>query len=288
MTRDRLLQLISIYAKIIIGSAIYAAGFIFFLYPNSIVTGGVTGVAMIVNYLTRLPVGLLVIILNIPLFALAWKKFGTAFMLSSLVGMVASSILMDVFGILSLAITSDSLLASVYGGFVTGVGLGLVLSANASTGGVDIVAKLLRRRYQYINFGTLILLLDAVIIAVFAVISRKYDSAMFAIISMFIASKVIDFVLYGAASCKVCYIITDESMAVRDAITRHLDRGVTFLRGEGGYSGREKQVILCVIKYQQIVDLKRLVREIDENAFIIISESREVFGNGFLSIHSND
>jgi len=287
MARDRLLQLITIYAKIILGSAIYAAGFRFFLYPNSIVTGGVTGVAMILNYLSELPVGLLVIILNIPLFALAWKRFGTAFMVSSLAGMMSSSILMDVFGALSFVVTSDSLLASVYGGFVTGMGLGLVLSANATTGGVDIVAKFLRQKYQYINFGTLILFLDAVIIAAYAVVSRKYDSAMFAIISMFIASKVIDFALYGAASCKVCYIITDESRAVRDAITRHLDRGVTFLRGEGGYSGKEMQVILCVIKQQQIVDLKRLVREIDENAFIIISDSREVFGNGFLSIHSN-
>lgn len=288
MTRDRLLQMAAMYGRIIIGSALYAAGFRFFLYPNSIVVGGVTGIAMILNYLTQLPVGVLAIILNIPLFAVAWKRFGIGFIISSLVGMLVSSTLLDMFGMLSLVITSDSLLASVYGGIITGLGLGLVLSANSTTGGIDIVAKLLRARFQYINFGTLILALDAAIIIVFAVVSRKYDSAMFAIISMFIASKVIDLVLYGAASCKVCYIIIDESAAVKDAITKHLDRGVTLLRGEGGFSGKEKQVILCVIKYQQILDLKKLVREIDENAFIIISESREVFGNGFLNIYSND
>ena len=279
--KKRLATYCADYAKIIIGSLLYAVGFEFFLYPNAITTGGVTGVAMIINYLSGFPVGVMTMIINIPLFAFSWKKFGLKFIIASLVGTVLSSVFVDLLATLQVEVTHEPLLGAIYGGLIKGFGLGLVYHTGATTGGVDIVAKFLRRRYQYINFSTFILGLDVVVILAFALIFQRYDSAMYAIICMFIASKVIDLVLYGAINSKVCYIITDESVRVKDAIVTELGRGVTFLHGEGAWSGREKNIILCVIKHSQIVELKKLVQAIDGKAFMIVSDSREVFGKGF-------
>ena len=267
--------------KIVVGTALYAVGFRFFLYPNAVVTGGVTGIAMIINYLTRFPVGVMTIIINIPLFAFSWKEFGLKFLLASLAGTVLASVFVDLFALIPLEITREPLLGAIYGGLLEGLGLGIVYHAGATTGGVDIVAKFLRTRYQHINFSTFILGLDVLVILAFALIFRKYEAAMYAIICMFISSKVIDLVLFGAVNSKVCYIITDESEGVKDAIVNELSRGVTFLHGEGAWSGKEKNVILCVIKQNQIVELKKLVQRIDEKAFMIVSDSREVFGQGF-------
>lgn len=280
MEQQRGRQLL-LWVKIVLGSALYAAGFQFFLYPNSITTGGVTGIAMIINYLTGLPVGVMTIVINIPLFVFSWKKFGMQFIIGSLAGMLLSSMFVDLFAMSPLEITHEPLLGAIYGGLIKGLGLGLVYHAGATTGGVDIVAKFLRRKYQHINFSTFILGLDAAVVLAFAVIFQKYDSAMYAIICMFIASKMIDLVLYGAVNSKICYIITDESIAVKDAIVSVLGRGVTYLHGAGAWSGKEKNVILCVIKQSQIVELKQLVKAIDEQAFLIVSDSREVFGKGF-------
>ena len=274
-------QWIAVYLKILIGSALYAAGFQFFLYPNAIATGGVTGIAMIINFFSGFPVGVMTLIINVPLFLFSWKKFGLGFILASLAGTVLSSVMVDLFAMIPLEVTHEPLLGAIYGGIIKGLGLGIVYHTGATTGGVDIVAKFLHRRHQHINFSTFILGLDAAVIVAFAVLFRRYDSAMYAIICMFIASKVIDLVLYGAVNSKVCYIITDKSEEIKDGIVNALHRGVTFLHGEGAWSGQEKHVILCVIKQSQIVELKHLVSAVDDRAFVIVSDSREVFGNGF-------
>jgi len=164
----------------------------------------------------------------------------------------------------------------------------MIYHAGATTGGTDIVAKLLRRCFQHLNFSTFLLALDVAVIALFAVIFHKYDSAMYAVICMFIVSKMIDLVLFGAVNSKVCYIVTDESSAMKTAIMQQLQRGVTFLHGQGGWSGAEKEVILCVIKQHQIVQLRKLVGGVDDRAFVIVCDSREVFGKGFADIGSED
>lgn len=273
--------------KVVAGSLIYAVGFQFFMYPNDIVTGGVTGIAMIINYLTHFPVGMLTIVMNIPLFIFSWKKFGLRFLLYSLISMLLCSVFVDLLAQLPVAVTTEPMLGAIYGGIIHGLGMGLVFQTGATTGGMDIVAKFLRRKYQHINIGTIILLLDVAVIGAFAVIFKLYDRAMYALICMFATTKVIDFVLYGAVNSKVCYIITDRSAALKDAIMAELERGVTFLHGQGAYSHQEKNIILCVIKQRQIVELKQLVKELDENAFVIVSDSREVFGKGFSYIDSD-
>ena len=273
--------------KIIFGSFLYAVGFQFFMYPNDIVTGGLTGIAMIINYLTSLPVGVLTIVMNIPLFLYSWKKFGLRFILYSMASTVLCSVFVDLLAQLPVEVTHEPLLGAIYGGIIHGFGMGLVFQTGATTGGMDIVAKVLRRKYQHINIGTIILILDIAVIGSFALIFRLYDRAMYALICMFATTKVIDFVLYGAINSKVCYIITDESERIKDAIMDGLERGVTFLHGKGAYSHQEKDIILCVIKQRQIVELKQLVKVIDENAFVIVSDSREVFGKGFSYIDSD-
>ncbi len=275
------------YALIILGSVLFAAGFQFFLYPNSIIVGGVSGIAMIINYLTELPVGVLNIVLNIPLFILAWRHFGTKFIVSSFVGMMLSSVLVDLFALTNYCPTDDMLLACIIGGAVKGFGLGIIYYAGTTTGGTDIVAKFVRLKFPYINFGTLLMLTDAVIIIAFAVIFKQIEGAMYAVISMFVVSKVIDLVLYGIDNSNVCYIISEKSDQLVKDITDRLHRGVTILEGEGAYSHRNKQVLLCVVKRTQIADIRKIIRNIDENAFFIITDAKNVFGKGFGDISDN-
>lgn len=269
------------YALVALGSALFAAGFQFFLYPNSIIVGGVSGIAMIINYLVGLPVGIMTIVLNIPLFIIAWKHFGGKFIISSLVGMLLSSVLVDILAVIDYSPTDDMLLACLIGGAIKGLGLGLIYYAGATTGGTDIIAKFVRLRFPYINFGTIVLLTDAVIIIAFAAIFDRVEAAMYAVIAMFVVSKVIDLVLYGIDNSSVCYIISENSEQLVKDITDKLHRGVTILTGEGAYSHRDKQVLLCVIKRTQIADIRKIIKSIDENAFFIVSDAKNVFGKGF-------
>ena len=269
------------YLLIVVGAALFAAGFQFFLYPNSIIVGGVSGIAMIINLLTKLPVGLLTIVLNIPLFIIAWRYFGTGFIVSSLVGMLLSSVFVDLFALLSISPTNDMLLACIIGGAVKGLGLGIVYYAGATTGGTDIIAKFIRLRFPYLNFGTVVLITDCFIIVAFAAIFNKVESAMYAVITMFVVSKVVDLVLYGIDNSSVCYIISEKSDQLVTDITDRLHRGVTILEGEGAYSHQNKQVLLCVVKRTQIADIRKMIKSIDENAFFIITDAKNVFGKGF-------
>ena len=284
MNRKKLLDYSLMYLKIVLGAALYAFGFQHFLFPNNVVASGVVGISTIINHLTGFPVGIMTIIINVPLFLISWRHFGLKFIIASGTAMLVSSLLVDAFAIMDFAATHDPLLAAVYGGVIRGIGLGLIYTTSATAGGTDIIAKFLRRKYQYINFSTFLLSMDIVIFLAFAIIFGKLDSAMYSAICMFIASQVIDIVLYGAVNSKVCYVITDESVAVKNAIVERLHRGVTYIHGEGAWSGQEKNIILCVIKRSQIVELKKLIREIDEGAFMIVSDSREVFGKGFTYI----
>lgn len=271
----------------VFGAAIYAVGIAWFFRPVSMVSGGVTGIAMVINLITHWPVGVMIIILNIPLFILALKKYGLQFMLNSLVGMAAGAIFIDLLSMVKVEITTDPLLAAIYGGVITGLGCGIVYSAGSTQGGTDVLSKLLRERLPYINFGTFILAMDAVIVAVYALLFKKYDIAMYTVIAVFIATKVIDTVLYGVSQSKLCHIISEYSEEIKADIVSSLHRGVTMLNGKGAYSGQPKQILLCVVKRQQIVEIKRIVKNIDKSAFVIITDTRDVFGKGFTSINSN-
>ncbi len=282
---NKVLKTILKYLVIVAGSAIYAVGFQFFMFPNSIVAGGIAGVSMIINHFTNLPVGVMTIIMNIPLFAVAWRYFGKDFLFGSFAGMVLSSVFVDLFSLAGIISTTDPMLASIIGGVIKGFGLGVIYFVGATTGGIDIVAKFLRRKNPHINFGTIILIIDVVIIVAYAVILNKHESAMYSVIAMFVVSKVIDLVLYGIDNSCICYIISENSEElIQDIISGHMHRGVTVLEGEGAYSHKKKHIIMCVIKRNQIAELRKLVRTVDERAFFIVSDAKNVFGNGFENI----
>ena len=273
--------------KILLGSAIFAVGIQWFFHPAALLSGGVTGIAMVINYLTSAPTCVMLAALNLPLFVIALKKYGWRFMGGSLLGTIASSLFIDLLSLVNISVTAEPLLAAIYGGIITGLGLGLVYSTGSTTGGTDILAKLIREKFPYVNFGTMILVLDAVIIAAYALIFGKYENAMYTVIAVYIAARVIDLVLYGASQSKLCHIISEYSDEIKAAIVDKLNRGVTVLSGKGAYSGQDKQILLCVVKRQQIVEIKKIVKNIDKKAFVIVTDTRDVFGEGFGDISVN-
>ena len=285
LEKKKALKYIMKYLVIVLGAAVYAVGFQFFLFPNAIVSGGLVGIAMIINVFTSLPVGMLTFVMNVPLFLVAWKHFGLDFLLSSLAGVALSALLVDLFALKSFVATNDPMLASIIGGVIKGAGLGMIYYVGATTGGVDIVAKFLRQRHAHIQFGTLILILDFVIIAAYAFVLGRYESAMYSLIAMFVVSKVIDLVLYGIDNSSVCYIISEHSDELITEITSgRVHRGVTILNGAGAYSGKPEKILMCVIKRNQISEFRRLIRSIDPHSFCIVTDAKDVFGKGFENI----
>lgn len=277
------------YIIIVLGAAIGAIGFQFFMFPNSIVSGGLTGIAQIINRLTGLPVGVLSIVMNVPLFIIAWRQFGNQFIIDSFIGTALFSVFIDLSSMLNIVATNDPMLGSIIGGVIKGIGLGAIYYVGATTGGVDIVARILRRKYPYINFGTFILILDAVVISAYALIFHIVESAMYSLICMFVVSKAVDLVLYGLDNSSIVYIVSHQTDVIVQEITSgNLHRGVTLLHAEGAYTHEERQVIMCVIKRPQIAEIRRLVRTIDDKAFLVVTDAKNVFGNGFDSINDNN
>ncbi len=278
-------HLLGKYAQVVFGSVVYAVGFQLFMFPNHIVAGGLTGISMILNRFTGWPVGMMVLIMNVPLFLIAWRHFGTGYLVSSLVGTAVSSVLVDLIAMTGIVATNEPMLGCIIGGVIKGLGLGIIYYVGASTGGVDIIAKMLRVRYQQINFGTIVLLLDLVIVVAYAMVLKQYESAMYSLIGMYVVSKVVDLVLYGLDNSSLCYIITEKSEELtQEIISGHVHRGVTILEGEGAYSHSRKHVIMCVIKRTQMGEMRRLVRRVDDRAFFIVTDAKNVFGNGFENI----
>lgn len=274
--------------RIVVGSFIVALSFRYFTFPNDIVSGGLTGIAQILNLMLRLPVGVSVVVMNIPLFIWAGRRLGRRFVVLTGFCMAANAVFIDLLEPVARAVTHDAMLAAVYGGVLNGLGYGIIYTTGATSGGTDIPARFLRRKYPHINYSTFLLIGNVIIILAFAAIFRKFESCMYTVICMYITNKVEALILYGPVDSRLCYIISDKSEELRHALTEQLGRGVTLLRGQGAWSGQEKQVILCVVKPAQIGALRRMVREIDLNAFLVIGDARSVYGRGFESITTED
>ena len=274
--------------KIFFGTLVTSFAFRYFTFPNNIVAGGITGISQIINLLTGFPIGVATIAFNVPLFIWAWRRLGRRFVILTGLCMVVSSVTIDLLAPIARPLTTDPMLAAVYGGVFKGAGYGIVYTTGATSGGVDIPARILRRQYPYIDFSTFSLGMNAVIIVAFAVIFRRFDSCMYTLICMYISSKLISLILYGPINSRLCYIISERSDELRHAITERLGRGATMLQAHGAWSGREEQVILCVVKPPQIGRLRRMVREIDEHAFLVVSDARSVYGQGFENILQED
>ena len=282
-------QLILSYLVITVASAIYALGFDWCYAPNQIGFGGITGLAQVINAAVPvLSIGVLVIILNIPLFFLGWRLLGGHLLLSSLYAMFISSVFVDLMAAFVTFKPMDPMLAAIFGGILVGLSLGLIFLQGATTGGTDLAARLLKLRLSWLPMGKLLMGVDLVVIAAAAVAFGNLSSALYGVVSLYISTVVMDMVLYGMDSAKVAYIISQRPEDISKGIFREMDRGVTILHGEGAYSGEEKRVLMCAFKQRQIVPLKHLVKEIDPTAFIIVCDAHEVLGDGFRSYHANE
>ena len=277
------------YLWITLASAVYALGFCWCYDPNQIGFGGITGVGQILNhFFPILPIGTVVIILNIPLFLLGWRLLGGHLLVSSLFAMFVSSAFIDLINLFFTFEPMDPLLACIFGGVSMGGSLGVVFLQGATTGGTDLIARLAKLKLAWLPMGKLLLGIDLVVIVAVALAFHNLYSAMYGVVALYISSLVMDGVLYGIDNAKVAYIISDAHEQITHAIIHDIDRGVTILQGQGAYSGAEKKVLMVAFKQRQIVALKRTVKEIDPAAFLIVCEAHEVLGDGFREYKQND
>ena len=270
------------YAIIALGSLIFALAFDMFYIPNEIALGGATGLAQVINaILPVLPVGLVSILINVPLFIVGWRVLGFRLLATSLFSMAVSSVAIDAINILHPFQAMDPILACLCGGALLGVGLGIVFTQGATTGGTDVVARLLKLKFPWLPIGQLVLIPDVVVLTLAAITFGQLETALYGGVALFVTTKVIDTVLYGMDSSKVAYIISDRWQDIAHALMTEQDRGVTVLRGMGGYTGEEKQVLLVAFKQKEIVEIKKLVHQLDDRAFFIACDAHEVLGEGF-------
>ncbi len=272
------------YAVISLACVIYALAYNIFYAPNDIAFGGVTGISQMINHLFGYPpIGMTIIAINIPLFFLAWKYLGGKMLLGSLYAMVLSSLLLDLFGALfEMPTLQEPLMACIFGGVVLGTSVGLIAKEGASMGGTDICSRLLKLKIPRLSVGQLLRTLDLVVIAGVSIVFQQLNSALMGILALFICTYCIDKVLFGANLSKVAYIISSRSEEISEAIVSDLHRGVTILHGAGAWTKAEKRILLCAFKNRQIVELKRKIKEIDPQAFLIVCDAYEVLGDGFL------
>lgn len=269
------------YLKITLGCAIFGLGFNLFLEPNDLNAGGITGLSMVlVELLGFGTIGIISAVINLPLFAIGGMKIGKKFFIDSLIGMTLLSVFVDAFSFLPKPET-EILLGSLYGGVVCGFGLGMVFSVGGSTGGSDIVVRLLKLKYQYVPIGVITTIFDAVVAVLTGLVFQNVNMALYSGVCIFVTGRVIDAVVYKFDYSKVAIIISKHHDTIAKRIGDDLHRGSTFLDGQGVYSGKDTKVILTAVKKQQISELKEIVVEIDPDAFIIVQEAHQVLGDGF-------
>lgn len=272
------MQVIKEYLVVLLGSTIMALSFNLFLTPNKVAAGGISGLAIIIYHLLHVPVGLSIILLNLPLFIMGLKVFGLRFITRSVFGAVAMSLMIEVLAPLP-ALTSDLLLASVFGGIVMGVGLAVVFRGRGSTGGTVLAAQLLNRFFGF-TVGQSLLGADFLVIAL-AGVFFNLELALYALISIFVTSRVVDLIQEGFSTSKAALIISDQAEAISRRILHDLERGATVMTGKGAYSGLTREMVLTVVSQAEVQRLKKLVHETDPRAFVIVSNAHEVLGEGF-------
>lgn len=278
----------------IFGCALYSLGVNIFAIPNKIAQSGITGVAIIINYIfPQCPVGLTGFILNVPLIILAWIFIGKAFTLKTLWVTTILSAEIDIAAKLidkydiSLY-NGDKLLAALFCGAMCGVGIALIIVRGATSGGTDVLGRLLKKIWPHMTMGTMILVCDAAVVLAAALVFRSVDSAMYAAVLIFASSEVMDKILYGAGNGKMLYIFTEKGEMISQYIVKHSRRGVTVLDGKGAYTGKDRNLLICVARSHEIPRLKRYVKEIDPESFVVLTEANEIFGKGFNPPAAND
>ena len=272
------------YILITIGTLIMALGLIYFLEPYTIAPGGVTGLAIVINKILGIPIDVTNLVINIPLFILGLMILGGRFGLKTAYGTLMLSLFIRMFMILlgqNIIMVEDLLLASLYGGVLMGVGLGLVFRAGATTGGTDLGAAILNKYFPKMSIPKMMMALDLLIVALAGIVNRKLETSLYSIISLYILVKIADFIVEDLSYGKAFFIISKESQAIGKQILTVLDRGVTVLKATGFYTGNDREVLLCIVDRTQVTKLKNIVHSIDGSAFIMVTTVHEVLGEGF-------
>ena len=274
------------YILITLVSALYGAGTSLFLEPNDLVPGGLTGIAMILNRFLPLGTGTIFMIMNVPIIAIAWYKFGWKFIVSTLYAIVCVSTFTDIFAGMN-AITNEPLLAVFMGDILIAFAIGTVFKCGATTGGADIIVKLLRLKYPHIKTGKLFMMFDISVVALSGILFHNIDAALYAFIGIFVMSAVMDMVLYGQDEAKMVFIISEHSELLAEKLLVDVDAGVTFLTGRGAYSKKEKEVILCVVKKSIYPKVEEAIKDTDPQAFLIVTHANEIYGEGYKDIFAH-
>lgn len=276
-------------ALILLGSAMFALGFDLFLEPNGINCGGVSGLAMVILKLKNFTtVGVLSAAINIPLFLLGLKQVGKRFFFGSLLGMLTSSLFIDLFAKFLPSFHTDVLVGAIFGGVIIGAGIGIVFCAEASTGGTDILGRLIKKVLRNIPIGKVMLAMDLIVVTLTGIVFKDINNALYSAITLYVSSMVLDAVVYGLDYSKVAWIVSDQYEQIAKAIDTELGRGITMIHSRGFYSRKDKSMLLCAIKKQQVAELKELVNDIDPDAFVILQEAHQVLGDGFKRYNKND
>ena len=286
LTQYKYYPLIRDYFMILLGALITGASYTYFFIPNNIAPGGITGVATVLNHLIGWPpVGTLSFILNIPLFLLGYRSGGKLFVLRSFIAMMLLSLFIDVLP--GDPVTDDGMLASIFGGILLGLGLGLVLRAGATTGGTDLAAQMVHKRFSFISVGTFLFGIDCMVILLAGVVF-DVQAALVALIALYVSTKVMDMVIKGWNTEEQMMIISDFAPEIARRINTEMDRGATFIEATGAYTGEKRGMIYCVVTRAQIMQIKAIVGGVDPHAFVTVSAAHEVMGEGFKQFSNKD
>lgn len=278
--RKEVFQEIKNFLLIVVASLIYAAGISLFLDPNQLAPGGVTGIAVILNYLIHIETGTLYLLLNIPIVLIGIWKFGIRFIIKTAVTIVLISFFTNLLTPIG-ALTTDLFMAGAIGGILIAVGIGMIFKAGATTGGTDIIIKILRRKYRHLKTGFLFLCTDVVIVSIAGIVFRDLNIAFYALVTVVIIGKALDFVLYGGDEAKMLYIITEQHERIGQRLMQELNVGVTYLHGKGGWTGKEKQVIFCMVPKRLGPQVEEIVKVEDALAFMVVTSANEIYGEGY-------
>ena len=281
-TKKTIKQTIIDYIIIAIGAFIFSFGIAMFTSPNNIAPGGVSGIGTMLNHLFNIPIGSVIIAVNIPLFIFSFKKFGRSFFKKSLFATFLTSSLIDILPfILEKHYIYSPLLASIFGGVSIGVGVGIIFLRGGTTGGADILAKLIRLKYPHFSLGTLVFIIDAIIVISTLFVYGSIEALLYSTVSFFVTSRAVDAIIFGAARSKMLLIITTKPQQIAKRIMNDIQHGVTLIPASGAYTNEEKTILLSVVRPNEVAEINKIVKEIDRSAFTVITESNEVFGYGF-------
>ena len=275
-TKHIIIQLL----QIIVGTALVAMSTSLFLLPNQLSSGGFSGIATIVYYLLKIPLGTTVLVLNIPLFIMSLIKNGKHFFLNAVTGTVGLSVFLNIFEKIK-PITTDRFLACIYGGIIAGIGTAIILKANASTGGTDLLTQIIKAYKPNIKISNLLVVLDTIIVTMNVIFFKELEIGLYSAITIYVMGKMLDIFFEGIDFAKMIYIISPQNEEIAKQIGERIRRGSTSLYGKGMYKKMDKEVLLCVASRGEVREIRKIVKEIDKNAFVVITNAREVFGEGF-------